>query len=80
MSFGGGGNPSPTPTVTPTQTPTSTPTVTPTSQPGGTWQAGTTYAAGATVTYGGVTYRCLQGHTALAGWEPPNVGALWQRV
>ncbi|MFI6450319.1 lytic polysaccharide monooxygenase [Streptosporangium amethystogenes] len=82
VNFGGGGNPSPTPTptVTPTQTPTPTPTVTPTSQPGGTWQAGTAYAAGATVTYGGVTYRCLQAHTALAGWEPPNVPALWQRV
>ncbi|MEU0486442.1 lytic polysaccharide monooxygenase [Streptosporangium sp. NPDC006013] len=82
VNFGGGGNPSPTPTptVTPTPTPTPTPTVTPTSQPGGTWQAGTAYAAGATVTYGGVTYRCLQPHTALAGWEPPNVPALWQRV
>nr|WP_326647068.1 MULTISPECIES: carbohydrate-binding protein [unclassified Streptosporangium] len=27
-----------------------------------------------------MTYRCLQGHTAYAGWEPPNVPALWQRV
>ncbi|MGW4791880.1 carbohydrate-binding protein [Nonomuraea sp. NPDC004297] len=55
--------------------PTGSPTV-----PGGTWAAGTAYAAGATVTYGGATYRCLQGHTAQAGWEPPNVPALWQRV
>ncbi|HEX4813787.1 MAG TPA: carbohydrate-binding protein [Nonomuraea sp.] len=62
-----GGGPGPTPTVTPTS-------------PGGTWAAGTTYAAGATVTYGGAAYRCLQGHTAQAGWEPPNVPALWQRV
>ncbi|MFJ5708562.1 carbohydrate-binding protein [Streptomyces sp. NPDC093105] len=49
-------------------------------EPGGTWKAGTVYAAGATVTYGGSTYRCLQGHQAQAGWEPPNVPALWQRV
>ncbi|XIE81434.1 carbohydrate-binding protein [Streptomyces sp. SBR177] len=49
-------------------------------EPGGTWQAGTVYAAGDTVTYGGATYRCLQGHQAQPGWEPPNVPALWQRV
>ncbi|MFI8367892.1 carbohydrate-binding protein [Streptomyces sp. NPDC085466] len=49
-------------------------------EPGGTWKAGTVYAAGATVTYGGSTYRCLQGHQAQSGWEPPNVPALWQRV
>ncbi|WP_068926754.1 carbohydrate-binding protein [Planobispora rosea] len=61
-----------------TSSPTPTPTVTPTG--GGTWQAGTYYAAGAQVTYGGATYRCLQAHTAAAGWEPPNVPALWQRV
>ncbi|MEV7231015.1 MULTISPECIES: carbohydrate-binding protein [Polymorphospora] len=30
--------------------------------------------------YKGVSYRCLQGHTALVGWEPPNVPALWQRL
>ncbi|MFI6644953.1 carbohydrate-binding protein [Streptomyces sp. NPDC050504] len=44
----------------------------------GTWAAGTVYAAGATVTYNGTTYRCLQGHQAQPGWEPPNVPALWQ--
>ncbi|QUW93110.1 carbohydrate-binding protein [Streptomyces sp. V17-9] len=49
-------------------------------EPGGTWAAGTVYQAGDTVTYGGATYRCLQGHQAYAGWEPPNVPALWQRV
>ncbi|MFI6877491.1 carbohydrate-binding protein [Streptomyces sp. NPDC050400] len=49
-------------------------------EPGGTWAAGTVYQAGATVTYGGGTYRCLQGHQAQPGWEPPNVPALWQRV
>ncbi|MEU6998335.1 M28 family peptidase [Nonomuraea sp. NPDC046570] len=45
-----------------------------------TWQTWTPYAAGATVTYQGVSYRCLQGHTSLPGWEPPNVPALWQRI
>ncbi|MFI5533863.1 M28 family peptidase [Kitasatospora sp. NPDC051853] len=46
----------------------------------GTWAAGTTYAAGDVVTYNGVSYRCIQGHTAQVGWEPPNVPALWGRV
>ncbi|WP_433004444.1 alpha-lytic protease prodomain-containing protein [Kribbella sp. CA-294648] len=56
--------------------PTTPPPTTP--PPGGTtWQAGTTYATGSTVTYSGQRYRCLQGHTAQTGWEPPNVPALW---
>ncbi|GIH97624.1 lytic polysaccharide monooxygenase [Planobispora siamensis] len=77
----GGGNPNPTPTPTPTVTPTRTPTPTPTSTaPSGTWRAGTAYAVGAQVTYAGASYRCLQAHTSLAGWEPPNVPALWQRL
>ncbi|MFF3290423.1 alpha-lytic protease prodomain-containing protein [Streptomyces sp. NPDC003023] len=49
-------------------------------EPGGTWAAGTVYQAGAQVTYGGATYRCLQGHQAQPGWEPPGVPALWQRL
>ncbi|MET7419245.1 carbohydrate-binding protein [Dactylosporangium sp. NPDC005555] len=44
---------------------------------GGTWAPNTVYATGATVTYGGRSYRCLQGHTSQVGWEPPNVPALW---
>ncbi|MFJ2806715.1 M28 family peptidase [Kitasatospora sp. NPDC087271] len=48
--------------------------------PGGTWTPGTTYQAGDVVTYNGVSYRCLQGHTAQVGWEPPIVPALWQAV
>ncbi len=44
----------------------------------GTWAAGTAYAAGARVTYGGRAYTCLQGHTAQPGWEPPNAAALWR--
>ncbi|OKK07161.1 M20/M25/M40 family metallo-hydrolase [Streptomyces sp. CB02400] len=42
-----------------------------------TWRLGATYAAGDIVTYDGVRYRCIQGHTAYPGWEPPNVPALW---
>lgn len=41
------------------------------------WAANTTYTAGTLVTYNGVTYECRQSHTSLAGWEPPNVPALW---
>ncbi|WP_346218109.1 carbohydrate-binding protein, partial [Amycolatopsis pretoriensis] len=39
----------------------------------------TAYKVGDTVTYNGVSYRCIQPHTAIAGWEPPNTPALWQR-
>ena len=46
--------------------------------PSGTWVAGHAYKAGDTVTYNGVTYVCLQGHTSQVGWEPPNVPSLWQ--
>ncbi|MEU4078354.1 serine protease [Streptomyces venezuelae] len=49
-------------------------------EPGGSWAAGTVYKAGDVVTYGGASYRCLQGHQAQAGWQPPNVPALWQRL
>ncbi|HUR08339.1 MAG TPA: carbohydrate-binding protein [Nonomuraea sp.] len=35
---------------------------------------------GARVTYAGLSYKCIQAHTSLPGWEPPNVPALWQRV
>ncbi|MER7168475.1 lytic polysaccharide monooxygenase [Micromonospora sp. NPDC000207] len=44
---------------------------------GGEWAAGTSYAAGAQVTYQGTTYVAVQGHQAQPGWEPPNVPALW---
>jgi len=49
--------------------------------PGGTtWQPYTAYAVGARVTYSGAGYQCIQGHTSLPGWEPPNTPALWQRL
>ncbi|MBO4160298.1 lytic polysaccharide monooxygenase [Micromonospora antibiotica] len=83
----GGGGPTPTPTRTPSPTPTPTRTATPpptTPGPsptaGGTWTAGRSYQVGDLVTYQGASYRCRQAHTALPGWEPPYVPALWTRV
>ncbi|MFS8096263.1 lytic polysaccharide monooxygenase [Lentzea alba] len=67
---GGGGNPTPPPTTT---NPTPPPA-------GGTWAANTAYAVGATVTYGGSSYKCRQAHTSLTGWEPPNAASLWERI
>ncbi len=72
LQIGGGGGPPPD-DPPPTDPPTDPPA-------GGTWAAGTAYQVGATVTYGGATYRCLQSHTALPGWEPPSTPALWQAV
>lgn len=42
-----------------------------------TWAAGTTYSTGDVVLYNGLSYKCIQGHTALAGWTPDVVPALW---
>ncbi|MFJ5118979.1 carbohydrate-binding protein [Kitasatospora sp. NPDC088548] len=70
-----------TPTTPPTSPgPSTTPTTPPTTPPGGSWTVGTLYSAGDRVTYSGVSYQCLQGHTAVTGWEPPNVPALWKRL
>ncbi|MEI4274257.1 carbohydrate-binding protein, partial [Klenkia sp. LSe6-5] len=87
LNFGGATNPTPTPTATssPTPTPTATtsPTATPTpkaTQGATTWAAGTTYKVGDRVTYSGKAYQCRQAHTAISGWEPPYVAALWAAV
>lgn len=42
------------------------------------WAPNIFYAPGKLVTYGGVTYKCLQSHTSQAGWEPATTPALWQ--
>jgi chitin-binding protein len=78
---GGGGNPPPPPPNDPPPPPNNLPPP-PNNPPppGGTWAPNTAYAVGATVTYGGSTYRCRQAHTSLPGWEPPNVPALWQQA
>ncbi|WP_370023130.1 glycosyl hydrolase family 18 protein [Planotetraspora sp. GP83] len=44
------------------------------------WAPNTSYAIGARVTYNGADYECIQAHTSLTGWEPPNVPALWKPV
>ncbi|MDR0270446.1 fibronectin type III domain-containing protein [Paenibacillus sp.] len=46
----------------------------------GAWAPNVTYAVNDTATYGGSTYKSIQPHTSLVGWEPPNVPALWQLV
>lgn len=48
------------------------------SQPSPTsWAPGVSYKIGDEVTYGGATYKCLQAHTSMVGWEPSIVPALW---
>jgi chitin-binding protein len=44
----------------------------------GDWATGSSYPAGSEVTVDGTTYRSLQTHTALPGWEPASTPALWQ--
>jgi hypothetical protein len=44
------------------------------------WAAGQTVAIGDLRSYSAQTWRCIQGHTTQAGWEPPNVPALWTMV
>ncbi|AZS17312.1 fibronectin type III domain-containing protein [Paenibacillus lutimineralis] len=46
----------------------------------GAWAPNVAYQANDTVTYGGNTYKALQAHTSLVGWEPTNVPALWQQT
>ncbi|MFE9643227.1 carbohydrate-binding protein [Streptomyces sp. NPDC006365] len=49
-------------------------------EPTGTWAPGQVYGVGSEVTYGGVTYACLQPHQAQAAWQPAGTPALWQRL
>ncbi|UWE04103.1 glycosyl hydrolase family 18 protein [Laceyella sacchari] len=44
------------------------------------WAPHVNYQQGDQVTYQGNVYSCLQSHTSLPGWEPPNVPALWKLV
>lgn len=44
------------------------------------WTAETAYTVEERIRYGGKLYRCEQAHTSQAGWEPPNVPALWTEV
>ncbi|NUS54246.1 MAG: hypothetical protein HOV66_05200, partial [Streptomycetaceae bacterium] len=76
---------SPSPSVSPSASPSVSPSKSASPSPTATgsypaWVANHAYAAGDLVTYGGHTYKCLQPHTSLVGWEPPNVPALWQLI
>lgn len=42
------------------------------------WKEYKAYKTGDIVSYNGVNYKCVQSHTALSGWEPSYVPALWQ--
>ena len=44
------------------------------------WQSGMDYPVGYKVQYGDRLWRCRQAHSAIAGWEPPNVASLWEQV
>lgn len=44
------------------------------------WGVGNSYAAGDRARYGGVLYRCLQGHEAQEAWTPADTPSLWARV
>jgi len=48
-------------------------------EPARAWAPGQVYRVGSTVTYGGVTYECLQAHQAQTAWQPASTPALWQR-
>lgn len=42
------------------------------------WSANMAYYVGDAVMYEEQQYECIQSHTSQAGWEPPNVPALWK--
>ena len=44
------------------------------------WDADYSYDVGDRRQYNELLYRCVQAHTSQAGWEPPNVPALWVRT
>ena len=44
------------------------------------WHAGAAYTAGERVRYGSKLYKCIQPHTAQAGWLPDVVPSLWNVV
>ena len=44
------------------------------------WEPQLAVKVGERYTYNGSTYEVVQAHTTQAGWEPPNVPALWVKV
>ncbi len=76
---GTGGVPASAPaTTTSTDPPVPAPTGGSPARPASAWQADHRYGIGDRVSYAGHAYQCLQAHTSLPGWEPPNAPALWQ--
>lgn len=44
------------------------------------WQSGADYTVGYKVQHSDRLWRCHQAHSAITGWEPPNVASLWEQV
>lgn len=44
------------------------------------WAADTAYTSDVRIRYGCKLYRCVQGHTSQADWEPDKTPALWTEV
>ena len=44
------------------------------------WASGTDCTAGYKVQRNGKLWRCIQAHTAQAGWEPENAASLWTEI
>lgn len=44
------------------------------------WASGADYTVGYKVQFDGKLWRCRQAHSAIVGWEPPNVESLWEQV
>lgn len=44
------------------------------------WAADSAYSAGYKVRREDKLWRCIQGHTALTGWEPENAPSLWEQI
>ena len=44
------------------------------------WKPGADCAVGYKVQFEGKLWRCRQAHSAITGWEPPNVESLWKQV
>ncbi|GLZ29561.1 hypothetical protein Lesp02_17510 [Lentzea sp. NBRC 105346] len=65
-------------TTSPGQPPTTSPGQPPGQYPA--WAPGVAYSVGTKVSYGGLNYQCLQAHTSIVTWEPPNAASLWQRI
>jgi hypothetical protein len=59
--------------ASPTPTPTPTVTIAP-------WKPFVSYQAGDLVTFGGATYKVLEAHTSLPGWEPTKLPNLFAKV